>query len=93
MTNMTFAKGVGTPTYMAPEVFNEAKYKQAAHHFSFEMTLFLCFASGDAYWTCGWCSLGRSHPLYRAGNGLNDITRRVVGLSQAVVPTLPPTQF
>ncbi|ELP87676.1 negative regulator of the PHO system, putative [Entamoeba invadens IP1] len=30
ITNMTFTKGIGTPVFMAPEVLNQEKYKQAA---------------------------------------------------------------
>ena len=49
MTNMTFTKGVGTPTYMAPEVLNKEKYKKAADVFSFGVMLFECFLWGEAY--------------------------------------------
>ncbi|ELP91761.1 protein serine/threonine kinase, putative [Entamoeba invadens IP1] len=46
MTNMTFTKGVGTPIYMAPEVLNQEKYKEAADVFSFGVSMFE---------VCGWC--------------------------------------
>ena len=49
MTNMTFTKGVGTPTYMAPEVLNNRKYKKEADIFSFGVMMFECFKWGDAY--------------------------------------------
>ena len=42
MTNMTFTKGVWTPTYMAPEVLNKEKYKKAADVFSFGVMLYQC---------------------------------------------------
>ena len=47
MTNMTFTKGIGTPTYMAPEVLNEEKYKKAADVFSFGVTVFKTFKLDD----------------------------------------------
>ena len=47
MTNMTFTKGVGSPTYMAPEVLNK-KCKKAADVFSFGVMLFECFKWGEA---------------------------------------------
>ena len=43
MTNMTFTKGVGTPTYMAPEILNKEKYKNAADVFLFGVMLYECF--------------------------------------------------
>ena len=49
MTNMTFTKGVGTPTYMAPEILNKEKYKKPADVFSFGVMLFECFKWGEAY--------------------------------------------
>ena len=49
MTNMTFTKGIGSPTYMAPEVLNQEKYKKAADVFSFGVTMFECFSWGEAY--------------------------------------------
>ena len=49
MTNMTFTKGVGSPTYMAPEVLNQEKYKKAADVFSFGVMLYECFKWGEAY--------------------------------------------
>ena len=39
ITNMTFTKGVGSPTYMAPEVLNKEKCKSAADVFSFGVTM------------------------------------------------------
>ncbi|ELP87958.1 protein serine/threonine kinase, putative [Entamoeba invadens IP1] len=49
MTNMTFTKGVGTPTYMAPEVLKKEKYKKPADVYSFGITMFECFKWGDSY--------------------------------------------
>ena len=46
LTNMTFAKRVGTPTSMAPEVPNNEKYKKAAGVFSFEVMMYECFKWG-----------------------------------------------
>ncbi|EDR25918.1 protein serine/threonine kinase, putative [Entamoeba dispar SAW760] len=40
MTNMTFTKGVGTPSYMAPEILNRLKYKMPADIYSFGMTMY-----------------------------------------------------
>ncbi|ELP88794.1 protein serine/threonine kinase, putative [Entamoeba invadens IP1] len=49
MTNMTFTKGIGTPTYMAPEVLNQKKYKRSADIFSFGVTMFEIFGWKEAY--------------------------------------------
>ncbi|ELP92483.1 protein serine/threonine kinase, putative [Entamoeba invadens IP1] len=40
MTNMTFTTGVGTPTYMAPELLGRQKYKKSADVYSFGITLY-----------------------------------------------------
>ncbi|ELP91119.1 protein serine/threonine kinase, putative [Entamoeba invadens IP1] len=48
MTNMTFTKGIGSPTYMAPEVLKQEKYKKEADVYSFGVTLFE---------VCGWCEI------------------------------------
>ena len=48
MTNMMFTKGVGSPTFMAPEVLNK-KFKKAASVFLFGVTMFECFTWGDAF--------------------------------------------
>ena len=40
MTNMTFTKGIGSPTYMAPEVLMKRKYKTPADIFAFGITMF-----------------------------------------------------
>ena len=48
MTNMTFTKGVCSPTYMAPEVLNK-KRKKAADVFSFGVMLYECFGWCEAY--------------------------------------------
>ena len=49
MTNLTFTKGIGSPTYMAPEVLNKEKYKKPADVFSFGVMLYECFKWGGAY--------------------------------------------
>ncbi|ELP87586.1 serine/threonine protein kinase HT1, putative [Entamoeba invadens IP1] len=49
MTNMTFTKGIGTPVFMAPEVLNQEKYKQAADVYSFAISMYECFVWGNAY--------------------------------------------
>ena len=46
---MTFTKGVGTPTYMAPEVPNKQKFEKSADIFSLAVTMFECFKWGEAY--------------------------------------------
>ena len=47
MTNMTFTKGVGSPTYMAPQVLNKEKYKKTADVYLFGVTMYECFMWGD----------------------------------------------
>ena len=49
MSNMTFAKGSVSPTNLAQEVLNKAKYKKASDVFSFGVTLYECFKWGEAY--------------------------------------------
>ena len=49
MTNMTFTKGIGTPTYMAPEVLNKEKYKAGADVYAFGVTMYECFKWDEAY--------------------------------------------
>ncbi|ELP86082.1 protein serine/threonine kinase, putative [Entamoeba invadens IP1] len=49
MTNMTFTKGIGTPTYMAPEVLKNEKYTKSADVYSFAITMFEVFGWQDAY--------------------------------------------
>ena len=49
MTNMTFTKGVGTPTYMAPEILNKEKYKMPADIFSFAVTMYQIFIWDQPY--------------------------------------------
>ena len=48
MTNMTFTKGIGTPTEMEMEMLNN-KNKKLADVFLFGVTLFECFKCGEAY--------------------------------------------
>ena len=40
MTNMTFTKGIGTPTYMSPEILNRQHYKKPSDIFSFSITMY-----------------------------------------------------
>ena len=49
MTNMTFTKGVGTTTYMAPEILNREKYKKPADVFSFAVTMYEIMSWGICY--------------------------------------------
>ena len=49
MTNMTFTKGVGSPTFMAPAVLNKEKSKKAADVYSFGVTMYECFMWGEAF--------------------------------------------
>ncbi|ELP88218.1 protein serine/threonine kinase, putative [Entamoeba invadens IP1] len=49
MTNMTFTKGIGTPSYMAPEVLQQEHYKMASDVYSFAITMYECFVWGEAY--------------------------------------------
>ncbi|ELP90348.1 protein kinase domain containing protein, partial [Entamoeba invadens IP1] len=49
MTNMTFTKGIGTPTYMAPEVLKKEKYKKSADIYSFGVTFYETLKWGEAY--------------------------------------------
>ena len=49
MTNMTFTKGIGSPTYMAPEILNQQKYKMPADIFSFAVTMYEVFLWEEAY--------------------------------------------
>ncbi|ELP85046.1 protein serine/threonine kinase, putative [Entamoeba invadens IP1] len=51
MTNMTFTKGIGSPSYMSPEVLHQEKYKKAADVFSFAVTMYECLKWGEAYGT------------------------------------------
>ena len=49
MTNMTFTKGIGTPIYMAPEVFNKQHYKKPADVYSFAVTMLEIMIWGTAF--------------------------------------------
>ena len=49
MTNMTFTKGVGSPTYMSPEVLNKEHYKMPSDIFSFAVTMYEVFGWCEAY--------------------------------------------
>ncbi|ELP83873.1 serine/threonine protein kinase, putative [Entamoeba invadens IP1] len=49
MTNMTFTNGIGTPAYMAPEIFSKDKYKMPADIYSFGMTMYECLNGKFAY--------------------------------------------
>ncbi|ELP89370.1 serine/threonine protein kinase HT1, putative [Entamoeba invadens IP1] len=48
-TNMTFTKGVGTPTYMAPEILEQDKYTKSADVYSFAITMFETMSWKEAY--------------------------------------------
>ncbi|ELP91757.1 protein serine/threonine kinase, putative [Entamoeba invadens IP1] len=49
MTNMTFTKNIGTPTYMEPEILKKEKYKMSADIFSFGVTIYECVGWCEAY--------------------------------------------
>ena len=49
MTNMTFTKGIGTPTYMLPELLNKQHYKKPCDIYSFSITIFEIIKWGKAY--------------------------------------------
>ena len=40
ITNMTFTKGIGTPTYMSPEILNKQHYKKPSDIFSFSIIMY-----------------------------------------------------
>ncbi|ELP91491.1 protein serine/threonine kinase, putative [Entamoeba invadens IP1] len=48
-TNMTFTKGIGTPTYMAPEILKQQKYKKSADVYSFGITMFEVISWKEPY--------------------------------------------
>ena len=43
MSIMTFTKGIGTPTYMAPEILNKDKFKKVEDVFSVDVMPCECF--------------------------------------------------
>ncbi|ELP93256.1 protein serine/threonine kinase, putative [Entamoeba invadens IP1] len=49
ISNMSFTKGVGTPVYMAPEIYNKNRYSKAADIFALGITMLECMKWGDAY--------------------------------------------
>ena len=49
MTNMTFTKGIGTPTYMSPEILNKQHYKKPSDIYSFSITIYEVMKWGEAY--------------------------------------------
>ena len=49
MTNMTFTKGIGTPTYMSPEILNKQHYKKPSDIYSFSITMYEVMIWGNAY--------------------------------------------
>ena len=49
MTNMTFTKGVGSPTYMAPEVLKKHQKKKAADVYALGVTMYECLKWGEVY--------------------------------------------
>ena len=60
MTNMTFTKGIGSPSYMVSKGLDKEKYKKAVDVFSFGATLFQCFLWGTCTQGASSSSLGRS---------------------------------
>ena len=48
-TNMTFTKGIGTPTFMAPEILNKKQYKKPSDVYSFAITMYEVMKWGEAY--------------------------------------------
>ena len=46
---MTFTKGIGSPTYMAPEILRKEHYKKPADIYAFGITMYEVFAWKDAY--------------------------------------------
>ena len=51
MTNMTFTRGFGTPTYSSPVVLNNARHEKATDVFSFWPMPFECFSPCRVYET------------------------------------------
>ncbi|ELP88791.1 protein serine/threonine kinase, putative [Entamoeba invadens IP1] len=49
MINMTFTKGIGTPTSMAPEMLKKDKYVKSSDMYSFAVTMFEVFGWKEAY--------------------------------------------
>ena len=49
MTNMTFTKGIGTPTYMSPEILNKDHYKKPSDIYSFSITTYEVMKWGEVY--------------------------------------------
>ncbi|ELP92222.1 protein serine/threonine kinase, putative [Entamoeba invadens IP1] len=49
LSNMSFTKGIGTPVYMAPEIYNKNKYSQAADVYALGITLLECMKWDEAY--------------------------------------------
>ena len=49
MTNMTFTKGIGSPTYMSPEVLNKEHYKKPSDIYSFAITMYEVMIWEEAY--------------------------------------------
>ena len=46
---MTFTKGIGSPSYMAPEVLNKEHYKKPADIYAFAITMLEVFTWNEAY--------------------------------------------
>ncbi|EKE36884.1 tyrosine kinase, putative [Entamoeba nuttalli P19] len=46
---MTFTKGIGSPTYMAPEILNKKKYEKPADIYSFSISLYQIIIYHDPY--------------------------------------------
>ena len=49
MTNMTFTKGIGSLTYMSPEILNKQRYKKPSDIYSFSITMYEVMKWEEAY--------------------------------------------
>ena len=47
--DMSFTKGIGTPSYMSPEILNRQKYRNPSDIFSFSITMYEVFSWKEAY--------------------------------------------
>ena len=49
VTNITFTKGIGTPTFMSPEILNREKYTKPSDIYSFAITMLEVMIWNEAY--------------------------------------------